>query len=294
MVERSLTDAVVAVLEPHPQGTATYLKAAVFLERGAQITGLVLTLPDGTAVVADAGRHRVITPENWAKAMSRPNPDEDAPPPPAPAPPPKLSARERKSPPSREQFRVWTDGGCKHGRGGWGAVIDATGYPTKELSGSASATTNNRMEIQGLLSAVAYLEATCGTGPHSIHLQSDSQYLGWCLRNGAKWLRLGKKKKNLDLVRTLVDLTKRHSIRFEWVKGHGRNAGNNRADLLASRARDAKGPRSSSWTNSSTSPGTTPRPSTPDSSAAKWDQSRGLVAQPTLIEHDPEPTANAQ
>ncbi len=136
---------------------------------------------------------------------------------------------------------AYTDGACSGnpGPGGWGALLVArdgeTTLKERELSGGAPETTNNRME---LMAAIAALEALdC---PSQITLVTDSAYVkngvtewiaGW-KRNG--WKTSTKKPvKNADLWQRLDTARTRHTVHWEWVKGHAGHPENERADKLA-------------------------------------------------------------
>lgn len=131
---------------------------------------------------------------------------------------------------------IYTDGACSGnpGPGGWGAIL-MYGEKTKELCGGAPETTNNRMELLGVITALEALKEPC-----KVDLYSDSQYVvnaineGW-LSNWQKkgWRRRDGEVKNVDLWLTLIPLLELHDIRFHWVKGHAENALNNRCDELA-------------------------------------------------------------
>jgi ribonuclease HI len=136
---------------------------------------------------------------------------------------------------------VWTDGGCKPnpGPGGWAAIL-RYGEAERELSGAEPATTNNRME---LTAACAALEAL--TRPCKVVLHTDSEYVkngitrwhtGWVRRN---WRNAaGDPVANMDLWRRLLDAAAKHEIDWKWVRGHAGDPMNERADVLATRARD--------------------------------------------------------
>ena len=136
---------------------------------------------------------------------------------------------------------IYTDGSARGnpGRGGYGAILIWKGH-RKELSAGYRLTTNNRME---LLSVIAALESLTRDGV-DIMIYSDSQYVvksvseGW-LNN---WIRTDFKggKKNRDLWMRYHALSKKHHIRFVWVKGHASNPYNNRCDELATSAADGK------------------------------------------------------
>ena len=121
------------------------------------------------------------------------------------------------------------------GPGGYGAIL-ICGQHKKELSGGAPETTNNRMELMGVITALKALNRPC-----TVQLYTDSQYVvhaiekGWAQKwrdNG--WMRNKKDKAmNPDLWQELLDLLAIHKVTFHWVKGHAENPFNNRCDELA-------------------------------------------------------------
>ncbi|MDD4851530.1 MAG: ribonuclease HI [Gemmiger sp.] len=136
-----------------------------------------------------------------------------------------------------KQIEIFTDGACSGnpGPGGWGAVLRYKGHE-KELSGGEDETTNNRMELTGLIEALALLKEPC-----VIELYSDSQYVINGLEKGwAKgWRARGWKKSdkspalNADLWARLLDLTEGHTLHYHWLKGHAGHPENERCDRLA-------------------------------------------------------------
>ena len=132
---------------------------------------------------------------------------------------------------------IYTDGACSGnpGPGGWGAILSYNGRE-KELSGGEAETTNNRMELIGVISALQVLKEPC-----IVELYSDSKYVmdaiskGWVYgwqRNG--WRKADKKPAlNVDLWEQLLPLIDRHDVRCHWVKGHAENEKNNRCDKMA-------------------------------------------------------------
>jgi ribonuclease HI len=121
-------------------------------------------------------------------------------------------------------YLVYADGSCigNPGPGGWGVVArDPDGVVT-ELNGHDDSTTNNRMEL------MAAIEGLRATEPGAVViLRSDSQYV-------VKSMTLHyKRNKNHDLWELLDAETLARSVRFEWVRGHGDDPINNRADELA-------------------------------------------------------------
>jgi ribonuclease HI len=132
---------------------------------------------------------------------------------------------------------MYTDGGCigNPGPGGYGVVLLSDGH-RKELSGGFRLTTNNRME---LMAAIVGLEAL--KKPCEVTLYSDSKYLvdamelGWAKRWQANGWRRNKNEKavNPDLWQRLLDVCKKHDVKFRWIKGHSGNPENERCDYLA-------------------------------------------------------------
>ncbi len=132
---------------------------------------------------------------------------------------------------------IYTDGACSGnpGAGGYGAVLLYNNF-RKELSQGYKNTTNNRMEILGVIKALEALKEPC-----SVKLYSDSQYVvnsitkGWVYSWKKKnWIKSDKKKAlNVDLWERLIGLLEIHNVEFVWVKGHADNVENERCDELA-------------------------------------------------------------
>jgi ribonuclease HI len=134
---------------------------------------------------------------------------------------------------------IYTDGASRGnpGPGGYGAILK-WGTTEKELSQGYRKTTNNRME---LMAVIAALEALNREGL-AITIYSDSQYVVKAVEEGwlKNWIATNFKggKKNRDLWTRFYELSKKHRLRFQWVKGHASNAYNNRCDILATTAAD--------------------------------------------------------
>ena len=136
-----------------------------------------------------------------------------------------------------KEVSIYTDGACsgKPGPGGWAAII-IFGDIEKEISGFAADTTNNRMEILAVINGLKALKETC-----KVEVFSDSSYVIDSFEK--KWLIAWKKNgwrnasgndiKNPDLWQELFDLTQKHEIKWNKVKGHSDNDYNNRCDMLA-------------------------------------------------------------
>lgn len=137
---------------------------------------------------------------------------------------------------------IFTDGACSGnpGPGGYGAILRCDGRE-KELSGGEAHTTNNRMELTGVITALAALKFPC-----KVKLTTDSKYVvdgiakGWA----AGWRKRGWKKSdgkpalNPDLWQRLLELLEIHDVEFCWIKGHAGHEENERCDRLAVQQRD--------------------------------------------------------
>ncbi len=140
-----------------------------------------------------------------------------------------------------KEIIIYTDGSSRGnpGPGGYGAIL-MYGDKRKELSQGYRKTTNNRMELMGVIAA---LEALKKPGL-KISIYTDSQYIVKAIKEGwlNKWLatNFAKGKKNKDLWVKFYNLFRQHHINFHWVKGHADNPFNNRCDELATTAADGK------------------------------------------------------
>jgi ribonuclease HI len=140
-----------------------------------------------------------------------------------------------------DTVEIWTDGGCKPnpGPGGWAAILRFRDT-VRELSGREDATTNNRMELTAAAAALEALRRPCRVVVHT-----DSEYVrngitrwhaGWVRRN---WRNAaGDPVANMDLWRRLLDAAAAHEVDWRWVRGHAGDAMNERADRLATAARE--------------------------------------------------------
>ena len=134
-------------------------------------------------------------------------------------------------------INVYTDGACSGnpGIGGWGAVILIDKNEPINLNGGSRNTTNNRMELTAAIEALKYF-----TERSIINLYTDSKYVkegieSWIVnwkKNG--WKTASKKPvKNKELWIKLNNQIERHTIHWQWVKGHAGHKYNEMADDLA-------------------------------------------------------------
>jgi ribonuclease HI len=134
---------------------------------------------------------------------------------------------------------IHTDGACSGnpGPGGWGAVLRWRDQ-SRELSGFAPATTNNRMELEAAITALETLKR-----PMTVAIYTDSNYLrqgitAWLPAWKARGWRTAARQpvKNQDLWQRLESALARHRVDWHWVRGHSGDPGNERADRLARQA----------------------------------------------------------
>ncbi|MYJ14761.1 MAG: ribonuclease HI, partial [Acidimicrobiia bacterium] len=123
--------------------------------------------------------------------------------------------------------------------GGWGWVVPDGPW----AAGAAADTTNNRMELQAVLEALAALE-----GGDPLQVVTDSSYIVNCFseRWWVGWQRRGWRNarkapvKNRDLWEPLIESVLARGVSFRWVKGHGGDPWNDAADRLATQAADTQ------------------------------------------------------
>ncbi len=139
-------------------------------------------------------------------------------------------------------IEIYTDGACKgngktnvdgnsnHNQGGYGVLICYDNGDKHHIWGGASDTTNNRMELTAVITALQNTDPAC-----PVQIFTDSNYV----YNGiTKWYKDWEKtnfkhKKNVDLWHQLNALSQNRDIDWQWVKGHADNEGNIIADQLA-------------------------------------------------------------
>jgi len=136
-----------------------------------------------------------------------------------------------------KKIKIYADGACSGnpGAGGYGAIL-IYGAHRKEIFGGEKETTNNRMEMTGVIKALELLKEPC-----DVEIFSDSRYVvdaiekGWAVRwQKNNWLRNKKEPAlNPDLWEKLLLLLQKHRVKFIWVKGHAGNPENERCDRLA-------------------------------------------------------------
>ena len=105
----------------------------------------------------------------------------------------------------------------------------------KELSDAEGMTTNNRMELMGVITALEALKVSC-----KVNVTTDSSYVVKGMTEWINdWIKRGWKNSqrkdvmNKDLWQRLLKAAEPHVITWCWVKGHNGHAENERCDILA-------------------------------------------------------------
>ncbi len=139
-----------------------------------------------------------------------------------------------------QKVTIYTDGACSGnpGPGGWAAILISNDLK-KEISGGDKNTTNNIMELTAIIEGLKALKFEC-----EVEIFSDSSYCVNAFNQGwiYNWMKKGWKTasgdevKNQELWQELYDLTKKHKVTFNKVKGHSDVELNNRCDELARNA----------------------------------------------------------
>jgi ribonuclease HI len=131
------------------------------------------------------------------------------------------------------KIKIYSDGSSRNNPGvsGYGTIL-VYGEYRKELSGGFKLSTNNRMELMGVIAGLEALKKE----NLEIEITSDSKYVVDAINKG--WLfswekQKFKDRKNSDLwIRFLAEYRK-HNIKMIWIKGHNEHPENERCDVLA-------------------------------------------------------------
>ncbi len=145
------------------------------------------------------------------------------------------------------KVKLFSDGSSRGnpGPGGYGTILqylDKNGkLHEREYSGGEKETTNNRMELMGVITGLEALNRPC-----EVEVISDSRYVtdafnqnwieGWQKKG---WRNSSGEVKNIDLWKRLLEAMKEHSVNFTWVRGHAGHPENERCDKLATTAADS-------------------------------------------------------
>ncbi|MDA7818096.1 ribonuclease HI [Sulfurimonas sp.] len=130
-----------------------------------------------------------------------------------------------------KKITLFSDGSAlgNPGPGGYGVIL-RFGDKEKELSGSEEHTTNNRMELLGAIEGLRALREAC-----EVEIISDSSYVVKGINEWLKgWIKKDfKKVKNVDLWKDYIEVSRIHTVKAIWVRGHDGHEENERCDKLA-------------------------------------------------------------
>ena len=136
-------------------------------------------------------------------------------------------------------IKIYTDGSCmgNPGNGGWAAIIFMNNEKIA-ITGNKKNTTNNQMELMAAIEALKKIPTE-----QEVQIYTDSKYVKmgitewinkWSQNN---WKTSSKQKvKNLELWLKLNEISKKHKIKWFWVKGHAGDPINEQVDALAKKA----------------------------------------------------------
>ena len=139
-------------------------------------------------------------------------------------------------------IKIYTDGSCiqNPGNGGWAAIM-LINNEKKAISGFKKNTTNNQMELMAAIEALKKIPIG-----EEVQIYTDSKYVKvgitewiekWSQNN---WKTSSKKKvKNLELWKELSSISKKHKIKWLWIKGHAGDPINEEVDALAKKAAES-------------------------------------------------------
>ena len=141
-----------------------------------------------------------------------------------------------------KKVNIYSDGACSGnpGPGGYGVILEFNGTEL-ELSGGEENTTNNKMELMGVIIGLEALKEPC-----EVTVTTDSKYVADAFNK--KWIESWQKKNwkksdgkpvlNKELWLRLLDAVNKHKVTFVHILGHNGHEYNERCDKIAVRERD--------------------------------------------------------
>lgn len=128
--------------------------------------------------------------------------------------------------------RLYSDGSCLNnpGVGAWACILEYNGHE-REMSNYDLNTTNNRMELMGVISGLEALKEPC-----RVEVYTDSSYVVNAFNKHwiENWVKAGiAKRKNGDLWQRLLNASSNHLVEYNWIKGHAGHPYNERCDKIA-------------------------------------------------------------
>tara|TARA_Y100000780_G_scaffold219872_1_gene226561 strand:+ start:23742 stop:24386 length:645 start_codon:yes stop_codon:yes gene_type:complete len=148
------------------------------------------------------------------------------------------------------EIALYSDGACRGnpGPGSWAFIAqNPQGELVHTASGVSKLTTNNKMELQGVIEGLHFVSEQ-PENFKKIFFYTDSKYVVDGITSWVKgWKRRGWKKadkkapENLEQWQELDRLNEQFNVEFIWVKGHAGHPQNELCDQLANEALDAQG-----------------------------------------------------
>ena len=136
-----------------------------------------------------------------------------------------------------KKVNIYSDGACSKnpGPGGYGVILEYKGHEV-ELSGGEENTTNNQMELLGVIKGLEALKEPC-----DVTIVTDAKYVTDSFNKGwiDSWQKKGWKKSdgkavlNKELWQRLLKAKEAHKVKFVHVPGHKGHSYNERCDKLA-------------------------------------------------------------
>lgn len=144
-------------------------------------------------------------------------------------------------------IKLYSDGSSRGnpGKGGYGTILSYRkqdgSLHEREYSCGYRMTTNNRMELLGVIRGFQELKTPC-----NVEVYTDSSYIVNAFNQGwiDSWIKKGWKRGknqavlNTDLWKELLSLSSKHKVTYIWIKGHAGHSYNERCDKLATTAAD--------------------------------------------------------
>lgn len=141
-----------------------------------------------------------------------------------------------------KKVNIYSDGACSGnpGPGGYGVILEYNGNEL-ELFGGEENTTNNKMELMGVIIGLEALKEPC-----EVTVTTDSKYVTDAFNK--KWIESWQKKNwkksdgkpvlNKELWLRLLAAVNKHKVKFVHILGHNGHEYNERCDKIAVRERD--------------------------------------------------------
>lgn len=131
------------------------------------------------------------------------------------------------------KVQIFSDGSSRNNPGvsGYGTILVYGNY-RKEISEGFKLSTNNRMELLGVIKGLEALKKD----NLDVEITTDSKYVSDSINKGwlFNWEKQNfKDRKNSDLWKRFLTSYRKHNVKMIWIKGHNSHPENERCDILA-------------------------------------------------------------